>query len=134
MGILPCFFFRNFYKGGQLLLLFASLSNETFPKGIILKEKKCSKRSKFYPFRVDPIQKRGKPKLEELLALKEYPFALSLVNRHIDHDSMTLFFFFFFLLYNLTRIRILCIQTGKTDQTVQLHRLIMSQQRRQDAH
>ena len=51
--------------------LFASLDDKALSKaGLLLKVGICSYRSKFFPLRVDPIEKEGKMKMAELLSQK----------------------------------------------------------------
>ena len=54
-------FFHQFYRERQLLiLLFASLADTAFPNwGLLLKERICSKRSKFFSLRVNPSREKG---------------------------------------------------------------------------
>ena len=55
-------FFHNFYQRNDLDdFLFSSLNGKALPKwGLLLKERICSSRSKFFPLRVDPSEKAGK--------------------------------------------------------------------------
>ena len=54
------------------MICFASLDKETLPKeGLPFRERICSKRSKFFPSRVDSSFEKGrKMKMAELLPLK----------------------------------------------------------------
>ena len=67
-------FFCYFFMGNNFCdLLFAPLDDTDFPKlGPLLKERICSKWSKFFPFRVDPYEKEGNNKVINLLPLKVY--------------------------------------------------------------
>ena len=61
----PLCFSAIFTKGTDNLhdTLFVSLLEGSFQKmGLLLKERICSCRSKFFPLRVDPIEKGGKNK------------------------------------------------------------------------
>ena len=51
------FFFLFFFKRQPLEFVF--LADETFSKGLPLKEGICSNRSKFLPLRVDPMEEGG---------------------------------------------------------------------------
>ena len=57
--------------------LFAVRGEDAFSKGgLLLKKRICSLRSKFFPLRVDPIEKGGKMKLAKMLPLKVLPLSL----------------------------------------------------------
>ena len=70
-GIFFCFFFKgdNFSD-----FQFTSLDDEDLKCDLLLKERICSKGSKFFPLRADPAQEeQQKLKWQELLPMNVYP-------------------------------------------------------------
>ena len=78
MDITPNFFCHFSKDYNFSYFSFASLGNETLSKiSLLLKERICSWRSKFFPLRVDSNRKKeAKLNLSELLPLKVQPFTL----------------------------------------------------------
>ena len=77
-------FFCHYYKGNNLGdILFASVYEESFQKmGLLLKERICSYRSKFFPLRVNPIEKGGKNKDGRVASPKSVPIHLKNCKAH----------------------------------------------------
>ena len=84
MGTLT--FSANFIKGDNFSdFLFALLAEEAHPqRGLLLKERICSSRSKFFPLRVDPIQKGGKHENGRVASPETVP-------SHLKNESLASF-------------------------------------------
>ena len=72
-------FFHHFTKGNNCSnFLFASLSEVALPNwGLLLKERTCSWKSKFFPLRVDHIEKGGKIENGRVASPKSVPIHLN---------------------------------------------------------
>ena len=79
------FFSAIFLKGDNFSgFLFASLDDVAFLRlGLLLQERICSKGSKFFPVRVDPLSWEAENKMKELLPLKVSLLTLTLVELHV---------------------------------------------------
>ena len=72
----PFFNFVIFTKEDNVYDFLFALTKQFSQRGLLLKERICSCRSKFFPSKVDTIDKGGKMKMAELLPLEIYPFTL----------------------------------------------------------
>ena len=85
MSFLKCVYGYSFHvfsaiftKGNNFGdFLFSTLGNKIFPQwDLILKLRICSSRSKFFPLRVDPLQKEGKNENERVASPESVPIHL----------------------------------------------------------
>ena len=75
-GTPPCFS-ASFSKGNNFL--FSSLVDTTLPNwGLLSKERICSKRSKFLPLRVNPLEKGSRYINDRVIFPESVPYALSM--------------------------------------------------------